>query len=152
MRALLARRDLLCKSRLRLTGCRSFSPKRKRFGGPVSQASYRLRRFFHASHSKSPLYSFRCSAFSPQNPRILWGPLYLRALLARRDLLCKSRLRLTGCRSFSPKSPRTFWDPFAPAGAFFICTEGATSFACFCTQHHLNVSSTSFVRSTRNII
>ena len=118
MRALLSRRDLLCKSRLRLTGCRSFSPKRKRFGGPVSQASYRLRRFFHASHSKSPLYSFRCSAFSPQNPRILWGPLYLRALVARRDLLCKSRLRLTAAAPFPPKVHGLLGALLLPQGLF----------------------------------
>ena len=33
----------------------------------ASQASYRLRRFLHASHLKSPLHSLRCSASSAKS-------------------------------------------------------------------------------------
>ena len=40
----------------------------------ASQAPYRLRRFLHALHLKSPLHSLRCSAFSPQSCA-LRGPL-----------------------------------------------------------------------------
>ena len=64
------------------------SEKHFGFSNPVcsttaSQASYRLRRFLHAPHLKSPLHSFRCSAFSPKMLRIFGAPVFAIKSLAK---------------------------------------------------------------------